>query len=186
MKVNEIFTVEKYVCGSTGTDFYLCHLEGGILLLDVAITPCAGFAVGGKQKKIFTFQCVQAGHAAIQFAYTQASTAPYVYIYEEVQPFEIEDITPSLEGGWTGFRPLDEEDQAIFDKAIEGLTGAQYKPTEVATQVVAGTNFCFHCEVTRMCQEPVKEQATVFIFRPLPYTGQDPFVTKIIAGEEKP
>lgn len=185
MKVNEIFTIEKYICGSTGTDFYLCRLEGGIILLDVRITPCAGFAIGGKQKKIFTFQCVREGSAAVQFAYVQSSTAPYAYSYEEVIPFEIEGINPPKVGGWTEFRPLTPEDKEVFDKAMEGLDGVGYKPTEVATQVVAGTNYCFYCEATIVCKEPVKYKATVYIFRPLPYTGQDPFIVKIVDGEEK-
>ena len=56
-----------------------------------------------------------------------------------------------LMGGWsaTSETSLTEEAQAAFEKAVEGLTGVDYEPVDLlATQVVAGTNYCFLCRGT--------------------------------------
>ena len=54
-----------------------------------------------------------------------------------------------LAGGWQQCEApiVNEELQAIFDKALEGYTGMGFKPVALAaTQMVSGTNYCFFCE----------------------------------------
>ncbi len=56
-------------------------------------------------------------------------------------------------GGWeipaAEANPLTEEAQAAFDKAMEKLVGADYIPVALlATQLVAGTNYCILCQTT--------------------------------------
>ena len=58
-------------------------------------------------------------------------------------------------GGWTmtdlQSAKGDEAMVALFEKAVEGLTGVVYTPAAVlATQVVSGTNYCIlaHCDYT--------------------------------------
>lgn len=178
MKINDIFKEERYICGSTGTDYYVCRIEGGVILLDVTVEPPTGFFCGGKQKKTFTFQCVREGDAAIQFAYIQSSVAPYTYIYEDVLPFTIEASCEDCAcGGWTDPHPLTEEDWTVFNKAMEGLCGVGYQPTAVATQVVNGTNYRFSCDATLVYKEPVHYKADVYIFQPI---GKDPYLTQIV------
>lgn len=56
-----------------------------------------------------------------------------------------EHIKALMLGGWTEYRSLSEEDQKVFDKALNGLVGVQYTPIAVATQVVNGVNYSFFC-----------------------------------------
>ena len=56
-----------------------------------------------------------------------------------------------VSGGWsiTADTTITPEVQEVFDKAMESFTGAGYEPVNLlATQVVAGTNYCFLCRGT--------------------------------------
>ncbi|WP_106829664.1 hypothetical protein [Parabacteroides pacaensis] len=187
MKVNEIFTVEREVCASTGTDYYVCRIEGGLALLDISISyPVGSPFIGGKAKKVFTFQCIQAGKAAIQFAFVKASIAPHTYMYEQVLPIEIEaDDDKMVVGGWSHPQPLTPEDEEVFKKATDGWAGAGFKPLLVATQVVAGLNYRFLCQITTVTQDPQTYLGMVYIFQPFPNDEKVPYITKITAlGED--
>ena len=75
-------------------------------------------------------------------------------------------------GGWTNVpaekAPLTEEAQAAFDKAMETLDGAEYTPVALlATQLVAGTNYCILCQVTPVVPDPVPTWALVYIYADL-------------------
>ena len=53
-----------------------------------------------------------------------------------------------MAGGWeaTEDETVTEEDRAVFEQAMEGLTGVEYEPVALlATQLVAGRNYCFLC-----------------------------------------
>lgn len=72
-------------------------------------------------------------------------------------------------GGWEMVQaeaaPLPEEAQAAFDKAMEQLVGAEYTPVALlATQVVAGANYCILCQVTPVVPDPVPVWALVYIY----------------------
>ena len=50
-------------------------------------------------------------------------------------------------GQWTGFDfTISPEAQKVFKEAMEHIVGVKYTPVAVATQVVAGMNYCFICE----------------------------------------
>lgn len=54
-----------------------------------------------------------------------------------------------LPGGWQQCEApiVNDELQALFDKAMEGYTGMGFRPVALlATQTVSGTNYCFFCE----------------------------------------
>lgn len=77
-----------------------------------------------------------------------------------------------LTGGWenaaTEAVPLPEDAQAAFDKAMEKLDGADYTPAALlATQIVAGKNYCILCQITPVVPEPVTKWALVYIFADL-------------------
>ena len=70
---------------------------------------------------------------------------------EEQEETQQEETTAeTVVGGWKVNESystcLDDEEQKIFDKAIEGLTGAGYDPIRVlATQIVSGKNYAYLC-----------------------------------------
>lgn len=79
-------------------------------------------------------------------------------------------------GGWSAYGPLDATSRAVFEKATRGLVGVKYTPTEVSTQVVAGTNYRFRCNAELVGPNPEKFKATMEIFQPL---DGDPTITSI-------
>ena len=74
-----------------------------------------------------------------------------------------------LAGGYSDQRPLTEEDSAVFIAATKDYAYLGLKPLSVSTQVVAGTNFLFTCEMNAFGGPAV--QTNVKIFRPLPGQG---------------
>lgn len=77
-----------------------------------------------------------------------------------------------LLGGWENVPQeaveLPEEAQAAFDKATDGLDGAQYAPAALlSTQVVAGMNYCVLCQVIPEAQDAASAWALVYIYADL-------------------
>lgn len=75
-------------------------------------------------------------------------------------------------GGWAiaehGAEALPEGAQAAFDKATENLDGAVYTPvTLMATQVVAGTNYCILCQISPVVPDAKPAWALVYIYADL-------------------
>ncbi|SHO57311.1 hypothetical protein [Vibrio quintilis] len=73
----------------------------------------------------------------------------------------------TIAGGWTKYRKLTPEDRAVFDEAMAGFVGVIYDPYEVATQVVAGTNYRYKCNARLPGPEECMWEAVVEIFQPL-------------------
>ncbi len=74
-----------------------------------------------------------------------------------------------LAGGWeipaTEGTALPENAQAAFEKATETLIGASYTPVALlATQIVAGTNYCVLCQIAPVVPDPVPQWALVYIY----------------------
>ncbi len=73
-------------------------------------------------------------------------------------------------GGWnvcedTAVTP---EAQAALDKALEGFVGSKVEAVALlATQVVAGTNYCFLCRVSPVVPDPVPSYALVYVYAAL-------------------
>ena len=77
-----------------------------------------------------------------------------------------------MAGGWEIIpheaEELTEDAQAAFDKAAEGLVGVKYTPVALmATQPVAGTNYCILCQVSPVVPEPELEWALVYVYADL-------------------
>ena len=73
-------------------------------------------------------------------------------------------------GGWTACEntAVTEEAQAVMDKALEGFVGSKVEPVALlATQVVAGTNYCFLCKVTPVVPNAVTAYALVYVYAAL-------------------
>ena len=84
---------------------------------------------------------------------------------------ETTNVEP-MSGGWenilheAGELPADA--QAAFDKAVEGLVGAEYVPVALmSTQVVAGTNYCILCQITPVVPDAAPTWALVYIYADL-------------------
>ena len=78
-------------------------------------------------------------------------------------------------GGWTAYHELTKEDQLVFDVATKGITGVDYVPYLVSTQVVEGINYRFKCRAS-LPKAEVMWEAVVQIYAPLERT---PFITHI-------
>ena len=96
----------------------------------------------------------------------------------EVAAKEVESFFADLEtgktdemllGGYSEQRPLTAEDSAVFAEATKDYAYLGLKPLSVATQIVAGTNYLFVCEMKAFGGPAV--QTNVKIFKPLSGRG---------------
>jgi len=81
-------------------------------------------------------------------------------------------IAEPLAGGWENvpheFVELPEDAQAAFDKALDGLVGAEYTPVALmSTQVVAGMNYCILCQIVPVVPDAAPTWALVYIYADL-------------------
>lgn len=72
-----------------------------------------------------------------------------------------------LAGGWSEYSCVNEQQKEAFEEAMEGFVGKTYSPVACASQVVAGMNYKFFCNVTMPQVVPIRSQAIVEIFKPL-------------------
>ena len=80
--------------------------------------------------------------------------------------------TEPVTGGWESIQheavELPQDAQAAFDKAVEGLVGAEYVPVALmSTQVVAGTNYCILCQIAPVVPNAAPTWALVYIYADL-------------------
>ena len=73
-------------------------------------------------------------------------------------------------GGFSEQRPLTKEDSAVFAAATKDYAYLGLKPLSVSTQVVAGMNYLFVCEMKAFGGPAT--QTNVKIFKPLPGRGE--------------
>lgn len=89
-------------------------------------------------------------------------------------------MTTDLAGGWS---PFDYEitgaARAVFKEALEGFTGVTYTPSAFATQVVAGTNYCFLCTGAVVVPGSPQFPALLYIFKPLSGKAHISEITRI-------
>jgi hypothetical protein len=70
-------------------------------------------------------------------------------------------------GAYSADRAVTADDLAVFKEAVPAVTGVQYTPKLVATQVVAGTNYRFTTTATTGTINPVAYTAYVYVYKPL-------------------
>jgi hypothetical protein len=76
--------------------------------------------------------------------------------------------SPIIPGGWTAWNfTLSAEAKEVFDVALKGLLGMQYTPLAFATQVVAGTNYCFLCKAKVVYPNAPDRVVELYILKPL-------------------
>ena len=85
--------------------------------------------------------------------------------------------SPAVPGGWTAFSfTITDSAKKVFDTALKGWLGVGYTPLAFATQVVAGTNYCFLCKGHVVYPNAPEFAAKVYIYQPL---QGDPHITEI-------
>lgn len=176
-KVGDMITIEREVSLSTGMDYHLLRLEGGLALVSIDILPHPSHWKGAPETKTFVFHCIRPGKAAIQFGLFHASDPSHI-LYEEVLPVEIGSNDVQY-GEWSTLRDLTEHDREVFNAALKDFVGVAYEPLQVASQLVAGTNYCFICHAKTSTLHPQEYNAQVMIFAPLPGAGT-PIITSIV------
>lgn len=77
-----------------------------------------------------------------------------------------------MTGGWeivpAEGAVLPDEAVAALEKALEKMDGASYVPvTLMATQIVAGTNYCILCQVTPVVPDAKPAWALVYVYADL-------------------
>ncbi len=86
-------------------------------------------------------------------------------------------MAKAMPGAWSAWSfKLTPEAQKVFAAALSGLVGVKYTPMAFATQIVAGTNYCFLCEAKGVYPGATSFPALVYIY--LPLTGA-PHITSI-------
>ena len=96
--------------------------------------------------------------------------APVVQEPEKQEEVEETKEEPEIVGGYVNAEDgtLTDELKDIFNKALEGLTGAAYEPQElVATQVVAGTNYKFLASGSKTTNPITKGTYYITIYKDL-------------------
>ena len=92
--------------------------------------------------------------------------------------------TSTQVGGFSEPRKLTDTEESLFEKYIAKIGDMEYEPINVATQIVAGTNYRFLCkgrEVKGDGKRGKKFYATIILHRPLPDRGEP----RIISIERK-
>jgi hypothetical protein len=80
-------------------------------------------------------------------------------------------------GGWSDFvSPISEEQEKVFDNAMEHFTGVKYTPIAAAQQVVAGMNFCYICLARIVIPDASVTVAKVTVYAP---PSGEPHITAI-------
>jgi len=89
-------------------------------------------------------------------------------------------MTTDLAGGWSHFDyEITAAARAVFKEALEGFTGVAYTPSAFATQVVAGTNYCFLCTGAVVVPGSPQFPALLYIFKPLSGKAHISEITRI-------
>ena len=94
---------------------------------------------------------------------------------------------PELVGGYSKDRKPTAEEIKLFEKVtgdVSAHPGVTYgSPTAVSTQVVAGTNYRFTAKVTALSSSVEAEDETydayIYIYQPLPHTGDEPELVSV-------
>lgn len=127
----------------------------------------------------YAFLCTEDGKAKIAVIYEDLEKKAEI---TSIKDFDFVNYTSKdtaapegeLAGGWTvgdavKEQPLSEEDEAVFEKALNRYTGMGYAPLAMlGTQVVAGTNYAVLCKGA-----PVVPDAAENIYVVTIYDGVD-------------
>ena len=142
------------------------------------VVPFCTYGSGGRKASAAELKTLEP-NANVTLAYGISNKRVTAENGAEVAAKEIDAFFADLEtgktdemlmGGYSEQRPLTAEDSAVFAAATKDYAYLGLKPLSVSTQVVAGTNFLFTCEMNAFGGPAV--QTNVKVFRPLPGRGE--------------
>lgn len=142
------------------------------------VVPFCTYGSGGRKASAEELKTLEP-NANVTLAYGISNKRITAENGAEVAASEVETFFSNLEAGKTeemlmgGFseqRPLNAEDSAVFVAATKDYAYLGLKPLSVSTQVVAGMNYLFVCEMKAFGGPTV--QTNVKIFKPLPDRGE--------------
>ncbi|MBR5693041.1 MAG: hypothetical protein IKX42_05020 [Fibrobacter sp.] len=142
------------------------------------VVPFCTYGSGGRKASAAELKTLEP-NANVTLAYGISNKRVTAENGADVAAKEIEAFFADLEtgktdemlmGGYSEQRPLTAEDSAVFAAATKDYAYLGLKPLSVSTQVVAGTNFLFTCEMNAFGGPAV--QTNVKVFRPLPGRGE--------------
>ena len=141
------------------------------------VVPFCTYGSGGRKASAAELKTLEP-NANVTLAYGISNKRITAENGAEVAAKEVESFFADLEtgktdemllGGYSEQRPLTAEDSAVFAEATKDYAYLSLKPLSVATQVVAGTNYLFVCEMKAFGGPAT--QTNVKIFKPLPGQG---------------
>lgn len=175
-KYDTIFLGYPIMFGSFAPPIY-SFLDSNDLSGKVVVPFCT-YGSGGRKASAAELKTLEP-NANVTLAYGISNKRVTAENGAEVAAKEIEAFFADLEtgktdemlmGGYSEQRPLTAEDSAVFAAATKDYVYLGLKPLSVSTQVVAGTNFLFTCEMNAFGGPAV--QTNVKVFRPLPGRGE--------------
>lgn len=141
------------------------------------VVPFCTYGSGGRKASAAELKTLEPG-ANVTLAYGISNKRMNAENGAEVAASEVEAFFGNLEtgktdemlmGGFSEQRPLAAEDSAVFDEATKDYAYLGLRPLSVSTQIVAGTNYLFVCEMKAFGGPAT--QTNVKIFKPLPGRG---------------
>jgi hypothetical protein len=85
---------------------------------------------------------------------------------------------PAPVGDWSNFDfTLTPQAKDVFETALPPTAGARYTPFAFASQIIAGINYCFLCDVQYPTPFPNENTVKVYIYQP---TGGSPQPYRIV------
>ena len=141
------------------------------------VVPFCTYGSGGRKASAAELKTLEP-NANVTLAYGISNKRITAENGVEVAAKEVESFFANLEtgktdemllGGYSEQRPLTAEDSAAFAEATKDYAYLGLKPLSVATQIVAGTNYLFICEMKAFGGPAT--QTNVKIFKPLPGRG---------------
>ena len=175
-KYDTIFLGYPIMFGSFAPPIY-SFLDSNDLSGKVVVPFCT-YGSGGRKASAAELKTLEP-NANVTLAYGISNKRVTAENGAEVAAKEIDAFFADLEtgktdemlmGGYSEQRPLTAEDSAVFAAATKDYAYLGLKPLSVSTQVVAGTNFLFTCEMNAFGGPAV--QTNVKVFRPLPGRGE--------------
>lgn len=141
------------------------------------VVPFCTYGSGGRKASAAELKTLEP-NANVTLAYGISNKRITAENGDSVARAEVETFVANLEtgktdemllGGYSEQRPLTAEDSAAFAEATKDYAYLSLKPLSVATQIVAGTNYLFVCEMKAFGGPAT--QTNVKIFKPLPGRG---------------
>lgn len=166
-KIGEVFTVTRETYAGTGYSYYLAGLSGGLAFVGFSQTAKKESKVGGIVSQEFTFICLNGGKASFQLAKFRVFDTSDI-LYENVIPVDIEEKSQAnSSGGWTDYRKVGSEEEAIFEEAFKEFVGVKYTPLLVKSQIVSGVNYSYTADAVGVYPGAKPYKVQVLIYKPI-------------------